>query len=38
MTRTAPTINEPTWIHMMGKANGGESDFDDAVFTVRFGT
>ena len=38
VTRTAPTVNEPTWIHMMGKVNGGESDFDDAVFTVRFGT
>jgi hypothetical protein len=37
VTRTAPTVNEPTWIHMMGKVNGGESDFDDAVFTVRFG-
>jgi cyclophilin family peptidyl-prolyl cis-trans isomerase len=37
VTRAAPTANEPTWIHMMGKVNGGESDFDDAVFTVRFG-
>jgi cyclophilin family peptidyl-prolyl cis-trans isomerase len=38
VTRTAATIDDPTWIHMMGKLNGGESDFDDAVFTVRFGS
>jgi hypothetical protein len=38
VTRVAPTLDDPTWIHMMGKLNGGESDFDDAVFTVRFGS
>jgi len=37
VTQTTST-SDATWIHMMGKLNGTESDFDDAVFTVRFGT
>ena len=37
VTRVAPTPTDPTWIHMMGKLNGGASDFDDVVFTVGFG-
>ncbi len=37
VTRAASTL-DATWIHMMGKVNGTESDFDDAVFTVRFGS
>lgn len=38
VSRSAPTANEPYWIHMMGKANGTTNDFDDAVFTVTFGS
>ena len=37
VTQAASTA-DATWIHMMGKLNGTENDFDDAVFTVRFGT
>ena len=38
VTRVAPSTTDPLSIHMMGKLNGGESDFDDVVFTVRFGS
>jgi cyclophilin family peptidyl-prolyl cis-trans isomerase len=38
VTRAAPGANDPTWVHMMGKMNGGDADFDDVVFTVRFGS
>jgi len=37
VTRAAPTAADPMTIHMMGKLNGGESDFDDVVFTMQFG-
>jgi hypothetical protein len=36
VTRTAPSADEPYWVHMMGKLNGGPADFDDIVFTIRF--
>jgi len=38
VTRAAATNTDPIAIHMMGKVNGGESDFDDVVFTVKFGS
>jgi cyclophilin family peptidyl-prolyl cis-trans isomerase len=37
VTRSVPGADEPYWIHMMGTLNGGAEDFDDIVFTVRFG-
>jgi hypothetical protein len=37
VTQAAPTAGDPITIHMMGKLNGGETDFDDVVFTVGFG-
>jgi hypothetical protein len=38
VSRTAPTASDPYSIHMMGKLNGVATDFDDAVFTIRFGS
>ncbi len=38
ITRDAPTANDPYWVHVMGTLNGTRADFDDAVFSVRFGS
>lgn len=38
VTRAAPTPTDPLSIHIMGKPNGTAGDFDDALFTFKYGT